>query len=165
MESPRGVEAAAPMQQDVRPLRASVAECVIQVVLAASLWALLAVAFSLTPSDQGLGTHQQLGLHPCTFYQMTGQPCPSCGMTTSFSLMAHGRVVEALVVQPFGALLFALTLAAALVLTVAVATRRSLSPLMYSPKTPLAICVMIVLWLASWGFKCAYGLFNGGYAP
>jgi hypothetical protein len=39
-----------------------------------------------------MGTHQQLGLPPCTFNEMTGVPCPSCGMTTSFTLLMRGDV-------------------------------------------------------------------------
>lgn len=43
-----------------------------------------------------LGTHQQLGLPPCTFKEMVGVPCPSCGMTSSFSLLLHGDVLNSL---------------------------------------------------------------------
>ena len=38
-----------------------------------------------------------------------------CGMTTTFSLAAHGRFIDALLCQPYGLVLFALTLATALV--------------------------------------------------
>lgn len=38
------------------------------------------------------GSHQTLGLPPCNFQQMTGMPCPSCGMTTSFALLVRGDV-------------------------------------------------------------------------
>jgi predicted Na+-dependent transporter len=41
-------------------------------------------------------THRKLGLPPCTFYLMSGLPCPSCGMTTSFALLAHGDVAASL---------------------------------------------------------------------
>jgi hypothetical protein len=37
-----------------------------------------------------LGTHEQLGLGPCSFRRFTGWPCPTCGLTTSFSHAAHG---------------------------------------------------------------------------
>lgn len=44
------------------------------------------------PAGQGrtLGTHRQLGLPPCQFLVMSGLPCPSCGMTTSFALLMRG---------------------------------------------------------------------------
>jgi len=41
------------------------------------------------------GTHRQLGLPPCTMKALTGVPCPSCGMTTSISLVMHGDLVAA----------------------------------------------------------------------
>ena len=59
------------------------------------LIAVFATAISIDPyntdgSAQSMGTHQQLRLPPCTFQQVTKVPCPSCGMTTSFSLLMHG---------------------------------------------------------------------------
>lgn len=38
------------------------------------------------------GVHQQLGLPECNFKMITTVPCPSCGMTTSFTLLMHGDV-------------------------------------------------------------------------
>src|SRR5690242_10680262 len=46
---------------------------------------MLATAWRLTPSPRGLGTHQQLGLAPCTVEQWFGMRCPSCGMTTAWA--------------------------------------------------------------------------------
>jgi hypothetical protein len=59
----------------------------------------LAIALRLNPYDPTTGepftqgTHTQLGLPPCNFLVISGFPCPSCGMTTSFSLLMHGDVV------------------------------------------------------------------------
>lgn len=86
--------------------------------LAVPAWLVLGIARWLEPSPLGFGTHTQLGLGGCTMLTFTGWPCPMCGMTTTFSLLAHGRVVEAFVNQPFGPVLFALTVAAALLGTV-----------------------------------------------
>jgi hypothetical protein len=63
--------------------------------------AVLATAMWLYPYDENgaplkQGTHQQLGLPPCNFQTWTGVPCPSCGMTTSFSLLVHGDVWNSL---------------------------------------------------------------------
>ena len=41
------------------------------------------------------GTHQQLGIPPCSMLMITGIPCPSCGMTTSISLLMHGDAAAA----------------------------------------------------------------------
>jgi hypothetical protein len=64
----------------------------------------------LDPSKSGIGTHHQLGLGACPFLLMTGFPCPICGITTSLSLAVHGQFISAVVVQPFGALLFGIGL-------------------------------------------------------
>ena len=79
------------------------------------LAAIVGVSLSawLKPDPRGFGTHEQLGLLPCGFKKVSGLPCPTCGMTTSFSLMAHGRVFDAAHTQPFGAFLFIGMVAAA----------------------------------------------------
>ena len=61
------------------------------VVLALALLALLVTAGTLTPDEQGFGTHQQLGLPPCTFYLVFKRPCPACGMTTSWAWLLRER--------------------------------------------------------------------------
>ena len=45
----------------------------------------LGAAVRLQPAREGLGTHQQLGLPPCTFRVLFDRPCPSCGMSTSWA--------------------------------------------------------------------------------
>jgi len=55
-------------------------------------------------------SHQQLGLPPCQYLVLTGQPCPSCGLTTSISLMVHGDLGPALAANPGGPVLWALSL-------------------------------------------------------
>jgi hypothetical protein len=71
--------------------------------------AVLGIAAWLEPDPSGVGTHTQLGLSGCAMLTWTGWPCPMCGMTTTFSLLAHLRVVDAVRNQPFGLLLFGAT--------------------------------------------------------
>jgi len=52
------------------------------------------IAFLLNPDPRGYGTHQQLGLPPCTFQLLFGRHCPGCGMTTSFSHFVRGQFVK-----------------------------------------------------------------------
>ncbi|MGE3313960.1 MAG: DUF2752 domain-containing protein [Planctomycetaceae bacterium] len=53
------------------------------------------VASWLEPDPRGFGTHQGLGFPPCSIRLLFGIPCPSCGMTTSFSHFTRGQFVEA----------------------------------------------------------------------
>ncbi len=79
---------------------------VVSVIGLATSSATLVVARSLHPSMTGMGTHLQLGLPPCRFLALTGLPCPSCGLTTSFAFAAHFQFQQALLASPFGLLLF-----------------------------------------------------------
>ncbi len=65
----------------------------------------LALALSLRPSSEGHGTHTSLGLPPCTWAVAFDRPCPTCGMTTSFSHAAKGNLMTAMRTQPMGLLL------------------------------------------------------------
>ena len=71
----------------------------------AILVGLLVTAACLKPSSRGYGTHQGLGLPPCTIVQWYGMRCPSCGMTTSWAHMTRGQVFQAVRANAGGALL------------------------------------------------------------
>ncbi len=78
-------------------------------VLLVTVWS---IAAWLSPNPQGFGTHQQLGLPPCSIIEWLGKPCPACGMTTSWSLLIRGRIGSALYVNVGGTLLGLVALAA-----------------------------------------------------
>lgn len=77
----------------------------IGVGVAAACLAVLMVATQITPDPAGMGTHTELGLSPCPFPSTTGYPCPTCGMTTSFSWFVRGHFAGSVYVQPMGFLL------------------------------------------------------------
>lgn len=65
--------------------------------IAAALAAVFGVAIYLNPynpdgTPRTMATHTGLGLPSCNFVALTGKPCPSCGMTTSFALLVRGDV-------------------------------------------------------------------------
>ena len=72
-------------------------------------WPVVLLSAWLRPDARGFGTHQQLGLPPCSFEAVTHVPCPGCGLTTSFTNMAHLHVVDAFRAHLMGPLLFLLT--------------------------------------------------------
>ena len=78
-------------------------------VLAVPSGVVLGIALSLSPDPAGVGTHQQLGLGGCTILTAFGVPCPMCGMTTTFTHFAHLEILDGFLNQPFGAVLFGLT--------------------------------------------------------
>lgn len=63
------------------------------------------VAWLLSPDPRGYGTHQQLGLPPCTFRFLFSRPCPGCGMTTCFAFFVRGQFVEAVRANAAGVVL------------------------------------------------------------
>lgn len=64
-------------------------------VLGLLLGTMLLVACWLVPETSGRGTHQQLGLPPCTFVLLFDSRCPSCGMTTAWAHVVRGQFVRA----------------------------------------------------------------------
>jgi len=107
----------------------------------------------LEPDPSGVGTHTRLGLPPCGFYTVTGIPCPTCGVTTSFVEAAHGRFKKSFFTQPLGLFVFAGICAGVIILTAALATNKSLFRL----KLPVSACTMAIVILAvvvfSWIYK------------
>lgn len=79
-------------------------------LIAAVPLALLVLAGQLEPSSSGIGTHQQLGLPPCSMLFVLGVRCPSCGMTTSWAHFARGQWLDSLRAHPGGFLLACLGL-------------------------------------------------------
>ncbi len=110
----------------------------------------------LTPSAAGVGTHTQLGLGACMMLSLTGIPCPMCGMTTTFALMAEGRVIEALKNQPFGVVLFLLTLLGtglgATELVLARGTWRRVMAWVEAREARVAVGILVGM-ILGWGYK------------
>lgn len=82
------------------------------VLMAIGLMAVFAIAVWIEPyrSDgaaRTMSTHMQLGLPPCSMESLVGKPCPACGMTTAFSLLAHGDIGNSLKANWVGTLLAA----------------------------------------------------------
>ncbi len=110
---PRGVGVQSGEMSDVpliynhnRPLPLlSIGSRAMAAILSIGCLTVLIIAAGLDPSPTGVETHRQLGLPACGLLSMTGVPCMTCGMTTSFSELAHGRVWRSVVVQPGGTVL------------------------------------------------------------
>ena len=102
-----------PLEQSQEPRAISIAGASLRgllLLVALGLITVFVIAVWLNPYDQDgrplqMETHLQLGLPPCTFRLITGLPCPSCGMTTSFALLMRGNVDDSLRANAVGTLL------------------------------------------------------------
>ncbi|MEK7729980.1 MAG: DUF2752 domain-containing protein [candidate division KSB1 bacterium] len=87
----------------------------------------------------------------CLFKNLTGVPCPSCGMTRAFLFLGHGQISKATALNPL-ALPVALVLlvqGARLFLRLAVQRdyRLQLSPFLFRIALIIAITLSLGLWL------------------
>lgn len=138
-----------------KPLRASRGERWTCGLLAAAALAVLGVAAWLTPSPTGVGTHRGLGLAPCGWIQGMSLPCPSCGMTTAFSLAVRGRFVASAVAQPMGFVLAVGTAAAAVACLHTALTGSRLARVLGGRVTPRVVLVLGIVAVLAWGWKIA----------
>ncbi len=122
-------------------------------VLAAGATAVVFIARMLEPSSSGVGTHEQLGLPSCLFLKLTGLPCPSCGLTTSFAHAAQFELGAAFIAQPFGLFLF-LAVCLSIPLAGYLSYRRiPVSSWMYGRWSNPALYGMVAMYLLGWIYK------------
>src|SRR5437667_12357904 len=93
-----------------RPARLSRHMRFLLALMALGIVVVCALAVWINPYDadgrpRSMATHTQLGLPPCSMVLLTGKPCPACGMTTAFALLAHGDVPNSLAANWVGTLL------------------------------------------------------------
>jgi hypothetical protein len=137
------------------------------VVVTAGLVLLFAVAAWLNPygpdgAPLGIGTHTQLGLPKCNFLRLTGLPCPSCGMTTSFALLMHGDVAASLRANPVGTLLAVFLLGMIPWSLVGAARGRWLWVRRLEPWLLGAVILFTTLALVRWGLLLAVRRWGSG---
>jgi hypothetical protein len=113
----------------------------------------LVIAACLRPSPDGYGSHTELGLAPCQFMQRTGLPCPSCGMTTSWTWFAHGNLRASFYVQPMGTVLAVLTACCFWAALYCAATGRPVYQLLRVIPSRYYFVPLLSLGILAWGWK------------
>ena len=112
-------------------------------------------ATRLNPYENGqprmMETHTQLGLPPCNFKVVTGLPCPSCGMTTSFALLVHGDFRNSLRANAVGTLLAIFCLAFIPWSLYSAVRGRSLFVVSLEKAVTWIVIVFMALLLVRWG--------------
>lgn len=113
---------------------------------------LLIIAGNLNPAEKGLGTHQQLGLPPCSLRVLAGIRCPACGMTTSWSYFARGNWLASMNTNAGGFLLALLSIAMILIAAQIVRHGRLPSPRVQTWLTLAGVGVLVVT-LLDWTIR------------
>jgi hypothetical protein len=111
-------------------------------------------------SARRMETHRQLGLPPCTFYAVTGLPCPSCGMTTSFALLVRGDMANSVRANAVGTLLALFGLALIPWCITAAITGRTLFVRSMERAISIVVLAFLTLMLLRWGLVIAFGLWR-----
>lgn len=147
-ETVSGVQA----RRGVFPLRhVTFLHRILALLIAAGVAVLFTVAGRLTPDERGFGTHEQLGLPPCSFRTLTGLGCPHCGLTTSFAWFVRGRWDASLRANPAGpplAVVSALAGLGAVLVTVTGRRAGPEDPLRWMiPGALVFLAATIVIWL------------------
>jgi hypothetical protein len=114
---------------------------------------LIAVAAYLEPSPYLMGTHQQLGLPPCSFLVIFGAPCPTCGMTTAWSCLMHGEWLRAIQANAGGVMLFVFAAAACPWLAVSAAAGRWFIWRPNGKTFGYVSAVVLIVTLVQWCFR------------
>jgi hypothetical protein len=132
------------------------------VLMAVLLTAVFAIAIYLNPyQDDGsarrLETHRQLGLPECTFKVITGKPCPSCGMTTSFALFVRGDWLNSLKANYVGTLLAMFCVLLIPYSLVSACRRRYVFLVSLDWLVPRCVVIFVVLMLLRWAVVLGLG--------
>lgn len=77
-----------------------------EVLLGSFFLAVLVAAALLSPSSEAVSFFGVDVPVMCGFRNLTGWGCPGCGLTRSFSFMAHGRITDAFSMNWMGPPLF-----------------------------------------------------------
>jgi hypothetical protein len=94
---------------------------------------------------------------------MTGVPCPSCGMTTSFALLVRGDVENSLRANAVGTLLAAFGLVLVPWSLASVARGRLLIIRSLERALTWTVVVFVALMLIRWAIVLAVGWRNGSF--
>ncbi len=129
------------------------------IAAAVTMVGVMGIARVVKPDPRGYGTHEQLGLPPCSFRMLTGVACPSCGMTTSFAYVARGELRRAASTNLAGCLLALGTVALAPWCLTSAAAGRALGVRSPDRVVLAAVAVFFALMVANWVVRY---LFLGG---
>ena len=114
------------------------------------------VAIQTNPDPRGFGTHQRFGFAPCVIRNQLSIPCPSCGMTTSFSHFVRGQIRQSAKANTAGLVLALVCVVMIPWSWISVYHKRLW--LVSNPETGLLwlMCGLITIALTEWFFRLTF---------
>jgi len=143
------------LTERTQPTRATLGDRIGAGVIAILCLSVLSMAAWLSPSPDGHGTHKQLGLAPCMWAVALDRPCPTCGMTTSFSHAGEGSWIQAAKTQPMGMVLALLTATVFWVAFTQAAFGAPIGRVIQPALRPRVFLVFGIMLLLAWFYKVA----------
>jgi hypothetical protein len=137
--------------------RLSTTQRLLAAALAVVLIAPVIVAGTLQPDPRGFGTHQRLGLPPCSVYALFGVRCPTCGGTTAWANLVRGHWLDALAANVGATLLGILTLLGIPWLLGSVVRGRWIAWTPSSNTAARVVIALTVVTLIDWGVRLLLG--------
>lgn len=103
------------------------------------------------------------GFTPCIFKNATGIACPSCGSTRSVLLLSHGKLADALLLNPLGVIMAAIMLIAPFWLLYDVISKKDTLYSSYKKfenivRIKWVAITLIILILINWAWNIQKGL-------
>ena len=136
-----------------QPLRATPGDRIGAGVIAILCLTVLSIGAWLSPATQGHGTHKQLGLRPCMWVVTLDKPCPTCGMTTSFSHAGEGSWIQSAKTQPMGTVLVLMTATVFWGAMIQTITGARFNTVIQPALRPRVFLIFGILLLAAWFYK------------
>ncbi len=101
----------------------------------------------------------RIPLPPCLFHKITGIPCPTCGFTRTFRLIARLRLLDGFLMNPVAALIFAFMVVFVVYAAVVLAFRKPRIRLHLNGRRELNIVrvLVAVVVISNWIYLIAMG--------
>lgn len=112
-----------------------------------AVWGALVAAAAFVAADGGPG------LRLCLLKQLTGVPCPTCGLTRGTLSMLGGHIIDGWTLNP---MVFTLLAVAAAAVAMRALFGRKLAVRLSRRERFAAVAVLIVLVLANWAYVIRY---------
>ena len=135
------------------PLQSTLGDRIGAGIIAIMCPTVLSLGAWLSPSAEGHGTHKQLGLRPCMWVAALDRPCPTCGMTTSFSHAGEGEWIQSAKTQPMGTLLVLMTATIFWGALIQTLTGAKINTIIQPALRPRTFLILGTLLLGAWFYK------------